>query len=122
LRGSLPASPRRRQRADVCTAADTLTALGVTVVVVAPEAAWPRSGRFVLPDATGWLADLALVTAALDRAPAADGPLIVCPVAIRFRNAAGPLAPERVPTRIPDVVAADGLVVEVRCLPAVAEF
>ena len=114
-----PPTERARQRVDLCTAADTLTALGVRVEVMQPPTPWPRVGRFVLSDSTGWLGDLALITAALDRTPEAqDGMAVVCPVSIRYRTAHGYLRPDEVPLRPADVAAEDGLVVEVRCLPA----
>ncbi len=118
FRTVLPATERGRRRVDLCTAADTLTALGVRVEVIPPPTPWPRVGRFVLSDSTGWLGDLALITAALDRTPQApDGMAVVCPVGIRYRTARGYLRPDEVPLRPADI-AEDGLVVEVRCLPA----
>ena len=59
----LPAGARRRQRLQVCGAADTLTALGVRVQVFSPAIPWPRSGRFVISDHVGRLGDLAVSTA-----------------------------------------------------------
>lgn len=123
LRNNLlpPPTTRGRQRVDLRTAADTLHALGVRVEVIPPTTPWPRTGRFVLSDSTAWLGDLALVTAALDREPASeDGAVVVCPVSVRFRMPSGYLRPDEVPARPAEAAAADGLVVEVRCLPAIA--
>lgn len=121
LRSTLLApTARSRQRIDLCTAADTLHALGVRVQVVPPTMPWPRAGRFVLSDSTTWLGDLALVTAALDRAPSSDdGATVVCPVSVRYRMPSGYLRPDEVPSGPADAAATDGLVIEVRCLPAI---
>ena len=101
----------------MCRAADVLTALGVRVVPVRPPRPWPRTGYVVVPDRTGWLADLALVTVARD-APVVRGAVpptaTACPVAIRFRDADGELTGDRVPGTLREVVAARDLVVEVR--------
>src|SRR5690242_15981507 len=102
LRSTLlpPATTRGRQPIDLCTAADPLHALGVRVEVLPPETPWPRAGRFGLSDSSAWLGDLALVTAALDRAPASDdGTTVICPVAIRYRMPSGYLRPDEVPAR-----------------------
>jgi hypothetical protein len=71
----------------------------------------------VVADRNGWLAELAVVTAVL-AGSSAPAPEVVCPVAVRFRTDAGPLAPENVPRTVADVVGLHGLVVEVRCLAA----
>lgn len=110
-------SPQRRQSIQLCTAANTLTALGIRVAVTAPGAPWPRAGRVVVADSAGWLADLALVTAALTGSSAPAAPT-VCPVAVRYRAGDRYLAPEEVPRTVADAVAMHALVVEVRCLPA----
>jgi hypothetical protein len=114
-----PPSPGRRSRLELNSAARTLTALGVRVRVTPPPAPWPRAGRRVVADQSGWLADLAVVTAVL-AGSSAPAPEVLCPVEVRFRTDAGPLAPADVPRTVADVVATHGLVVEVRCLPAVA--
>lgn len=57
---------RGRRRLLVCSAARTLTALGVRVEVRASRVAWPRTGPghlVVVADGTGWLDGLALLTA-----------------------------------------------------------
>ena len=112
-------SAARRQRIELCRAARTLTALGVRVEVVPPPVPWPRAGRYIRSDHTGWLGDLAVVTAALARS-SAPGEAVICPVAVRYRGEAGHLDPAEVPRTVADIVATRGLVVEVRCLPAVA--
>jgi hypothetical protein len=130
-------SSRRRQRVDVCGAARILTALGVRVRVVAPRTPWPRGRacRLVVADDTGWLGDLALVTAvprgaegwqaACRRALPWRGPAtgeepaapdaVACPVALRYRAGGFPL--DRPPRTLPEVLAARDLVVEVHLLP-----
>jgi hypothetical protein len=110
-------STQRRQSVQLCSAANTLTALGVRVEVKAPPEAWPRAGRLVVADSTGWLADLAVVSAALTGS-STPAPPVVCPVAVRYRTDAGHLAQEDVPCTVADAVAMHGLVVEVHCLPA----
>ena len=55
---------RSRQRLRVCGSADILTALDVRVRVVGAAVPWPRLGRVVVSDHTGWLGDLALTTVA----------------------------------------------------------
>jgi hypothetical protein len=111
-------SPRRRQRFELCSAANTLTALGVRVAVTAPPTPWPRAGRRVVADRAGWLAGMALVTAALTGS-SAPAPPVVCPVTVRFRTDAGYLDESEIPRTVADVVATHGLVIEVRCLAAV---
>ena len=111
----LPASERRRQRLQVCGAADTLTALGVRVQVFQPSIPWPRSGRYVISDHVGRLGDLAVSTAV--RGATDDGDML-CPVAVRYRvdGRPGCLPAHEVPRRTADIVAMRGLVVEVHCL------
>jgi hypothetical protein len=111
---------RRRQRLQVCGAADTLTALGVRVQVFSPGTPWPRSGRFVISDHIGRLGDLALSTAFRG---ATDDGTVICPVAIRYRveGRPGHLPVHEVPQSTAAIVAMHGLVVEVHCLPAVPD-
>jgi hypothetical protein len=126
-RSHLPAGERRRQRLQVCDAANLLTALGVRVQVFAPATAWPRSGRHVVSDHVGWLGDLAVATA-LRGAPVArpDEPMgtgdTVCGVAVRYRleHGDGHLSEAELPQTVGGIAAMQGLVVEVHCLPAVA--
>jgi hypothetical protein len=114
----LPVGERRRQRMRVCGAADTLTALGVRVQVIPPAIPWPRSGRFVISDHVGRLGDLAVSTAF--RGAHDDDGDVICPVTVRYRVEGRPgyLRPDQVPVTTTAIVAARGLVVEVRCLPA----
>jgi hypothetical protein len=114
----LPATERRKQRLQVCGAADTLTALGVRVQVFQPAIPWPRSGRFVISDHVGRLGDLAVSTAVRG---ATDDGTVICPVAVRYRVEGRPgyLTEAEVPRRTAGIVAMHGLVVEVHCLPAV---
>jgi hypothetical protein len=132
-------SVRRKQAWQVCGAARLLTALGIRVDVVQPGTPWPRHRAQVLrpPDDAGPLGDLALLTAVprttsgwaavADRVLPVGTPLrtadpdpagaVVCPVTIGFRSASGPLPdPPRTPA---EAAAVDGLVIEVRLLPAV---
>ena len=113
----LPAGERRRQRLQVCGAADTLTALGVRVQVFSPATPWPRSGRFVISDHVGRLGDLAVSTAVRG---ATDDGTVLCPVAVRYRVEGRPgyLREDAVPQRTAAILALHGLVVEVHCLPA----
>jgi hypothetical protein len=133
-----PAPTRRRQRLQVCSAARLLTALDVRTRVFAPSTPWPRHERcrLVLGADVGWLGDLALVTAvpkwtggwsevaeraltgrhAAPAVPPTDA--VACPVVVRCRSDAGPL--DRLPTTLPEIVAARGLVVEVHLLPVAA--
>jgi hypothetical protein len=115
----LPATERRRQRLQLCSAADTLTAVGVRVQVFQPAVPWPRAGRFVISDHFGRLGDLAVSTAV--PGATADG-TVICPVAVRYRMEGRPgyLTEAEVPRRTAAIVAMHGLVVEVHCLPAVA--
>jgi hypothetical protein len=113
-----PASTSRRPRVGLRSAAETLTALGIRVAVIPPPTPWPRAGRRVVADRTGWLADLAVVTAVL-AGSSAPAPEVVCPVAVRFRTAAGYLDDAGIPRTVADVVATSGLVIEVHCLPGV---
>jgi hypothetical protein len=127
VRGALlPRSAvRSRQRLRVCGSADILTALDVRVQVVGAAVPWPRLGRVVVSDHTGWLGDLALSTAApgtpvLGRHSARVLPVgsVACPVVLRYRTAAGYLGPDEVPRTLAQVAAARDLVVEVHRLPA----
>jgi hypothetical protein len=109
----------------VCGAANLLTALGVRVRVVAPVSPWPRSGRLVVSDHVGWLGDLAVSTAVRGAPVAGPGAVAAagttrCPVTVRYRveTEAGSVGTDRAPRTVDDVVALDGLVVEVHCLPA----
>ena len=115
----LPATERRRERLQVCGAADTLTALGVRVQVFQPAIPWPRSGRYVISDHVGRLGDLAVSTAVRG---ATDDGTVICPVTVRYRVEGRPrhLSAANVPQRTAAIVAMHGLVVEVHCLPAVA--
>jgi hypothetical protein len=112
---------RTRQRSRVCRAARILTALGVRVRVVQPPVPWPRTDRFMVPDAVGWLADLTLVTAVPGTPLAATSPgAVPCPVEIRYRTPDGYLTGDDVPRTLAEVLAARDLVVEVRLQSAVA--
>ena len=139
LRGALlpGGSVRRRQAWQVCSAARLVTALGIRVDVVQPATPWPRhrTHRLQVTNDAGVLGDLALLTAVprttagwadvADRVLPAGTALrtvaldpedtVVCPVTIGFRTSAGH------PTTPAEVVAAHGLVIEVRLLPAVGE-
>jgi hypothetical protein len=125
-RALLPRSAARsRQRLQVCRAADILTALEVRVQLIGGAVPWPRLGRVIVSDHTGWLGDLALSTAApgtpvLGRDSTRVLPVgsVACPVALRYRTAAGYLAPEDVPRALAEITATKGLVVEVHRLPA----
>ena len=115
---------RSRQRLQVCRAADILSALDVRVQVIGAGVPWPRLGRVVVSDHTGWLGDLALSTAApgtpvLGRDPARVLPVgsVACPVVLRYRTAGGHLAADDVPRTLAEVTAARDLVVEVHRLP-----
>ena len=111
----------------VCRAADLLTALDVRVRVVGGAVPWPRLGRVVVSDHTGWLGDLALSTAApgtpvLGRDPTRALPVgsVACPVVLRYRTAAGYLTPPEIPRTLAEIAAAHDLVVEVHRLPALS--
>jgi hypothetical protein len=122
----LPSAGGRRRRMQVCDAANLLTALGVRVQVFLPPTAWPRSGRHVVSDHAGWLGDLAVATA-FRGAPVAPPDVsegaedTVCAVAVRYRleHRDGYLPEAELPRTVRGVAAMAGLVVEVRCLPAV---
>jgi hypothetical protein len=124
-RALLPAgAARRRERLQVCGAANMLTALGVRVQVVGTAVPWPRADRVVVSDHTGWLGDLAL-SIAVPRTPVVSGRglpagSVVCPVLIRYRTAAGYLGGDVVPRTFAEVAAARDLVVEVNRLPALS--
>ncbi|TFV74872.1 hypothetical protein E4P39_11420 [Blastococcus sp. CT_GayMR19] len=116
---------RARQRLRVCGAADILTALDVRVEVIGSAVPWPRLGRVVVSDHTGWLGDLSLSTAApgtpvLSGDSAGTLPVgsVACPVVLRYRTAAGYLAPSEIPRTLAETAAARDLVVEVHRLPA----
>jgi hypothetical protein len=116
---------RSRQRLAVCRSADILTALDVRVRVVGAAVRWPRRGRVVVSDHTGWLGDLALSTAlpglpVIGRDPALALPAgaVACPVVVRYRTADGYLDQHEVPRTVTQIVAARELVVEVHRLPA----
>jgi hypothetical protein len=116
---------RSRQRLQVCRAADILTALDVQVRVVGAEIPWPRLGRVVVSDHTGWLGDLALSTAVpgtpvLPHSSTRSLPLgsVACPVVLRYRTATAYLQQDEVPRTLAEVTAARDLVVEVHRLPA----
>lgn len=140
LRSTLSAgsSVRRRQAFQLCSAARLLTALGIRVAVVQPDIPWPRhrTNQLRITNDAGLLGELALLTAVprttagwaevADRVlrvgtpmrpadPSADGP-VECPVTIRYRTEAGPLAEP--PRTLNEVVAVLGLVLEVRLQPA----
>ena len=122
----LPRSAARsRQRLQVCRSADILTALDVRVRVIGGAVPWPRLGRVVVSDHTGWLGDLALSTAApgtpvlgRDSARILPAGSVACPVVLRYRTAAGYLRPAEVPRTLAAITAARELVVEVHRLPA----
>ena len=136
-------SGRRSGRAQVCGAARVLTALGVRVVVVLPDTAWPRAGgrlavqgsverigelavlTAVPRTVTGWhaLAERALAGRAAPTVPAdpVDVDAVLLPVAVRYRAAdGGELDASGVPRQLGAVLAGGGLVVEVRLLPPLA--
>jgi hypothetical protein len=125
-RALLPRSAARsRQRLEVCGSANILTALDVRVRVVGSAVPWPRLGRVVVSDHTGWLGDLALSTTVpgtpvIGRSPTRALPVgsVACPVVLRYRTAAGYLAQSEIPRTLAEVAAARGLVVEVHRLPA----
>jgi hypothetical protein len=116
---------RRRQRLQVCGAANTLTALGVRVRVVGPATPWPRTGRVVVCAPLDRLGTLALATALRgeDVCAAVEAPAgrTVCSVVVRYRleGTEGYLPPDRVPRSTAEITALRGLVVEVHLLPAV---
>jgi hypothetical protein len=121
-----PGADDRRRR--VCGAADVLVALGVRVRVVPSPEPWPRSGRLVVSDSTGWLGDLAVITAVAGApvenattAPRVAPPgTTLCPVSVRYRLDGEPhhLDDDRIPRTRAQVIALQGLVVEVHCRPA----
>jgi hypothetical protein len=122
----LPRSAARsRQRLRLCGSADILTALDVRVRVVGAAVPWPRLGRVVVSDHTGWLGDLALTTVApgtpvIGRSSTRALPVgsVACPVALRYRTADGYLERHETPRTLAQVTAARDLVVEVHRLPA----
>jgi hypothetical protein len=136
---------RRRGRVQVCGAARILTALGVRVRVVAPAVPWPRTGGHLVVSGsvgridqlavltavprtvTGWadLAERALLGRPAERAllgrPAVPPPAVadvVLPASIRYRRHGELLDADDVPRALDDVLATDGLIVEVHLLPA----
>ena len=97
----------------------------VRVQVVGAAVPWPRLGRVVVSDHTGWLGDLALSTAVpgtpvLGRDAARVLPVgsVACPVVLRYRTAAGYLPAGEIPRTLAEITAARDLVVEVHRLPA----
>ena len=134
-------SVRRRQAWQVCSAARLVTALGIRVDVAQPATPWPRhrTHRLRVTNDAGLFGDLALLTAVprttagwadvADRVLPAGTTLrtvgpdpedtVVCPVTIGFRTPAGPLVTP--PRTLAEVVALQGLVIEVRLLPATGE-
>jgi hypothetical protein len=140
VRAALPAGgSSRRQVWQVCSAARLLTALGIRVQVVQPPTPWPRhrAHRLAVTNEAGLLGDLALLTAVprsssgwaevADRVlsagtvlrTAAPADAVMCPVTITYRTAPGPL--DSPPRTLAEVIALEGLVLEVRLLDAVAE-
>lgn len=132
--GLVRGSVRRRQSLQLCAAARLLTALGVRVDVVQPSTAWPRDlpHRLEVDNTAGLLGDLALLIAVprttqgwtdvADRVLPVRTPLrpadrddgaVGCPVSMAYRVPPG--LPH--PRTLNDVVAARGLVIEVRLLP-----
>ena len=116
---------RSRQRLRVCGSADILTALDVRVRVVGAAVPWPRLGRVVVSDHTGWLGDLALTTVApgtpvIGRSSTRALPVgsVACPVVLRYRTADGYLDRREIPRTLAQVTAARDLVIEVHRLPA----
>jgi hypothetical protein len=131
-------SVRRRQIVQVCSAARLLTALGLRVAVVQPVIPWPRHRTHLLQatNRAGLLGDLALLTAvprttvgwaavadrvlpagtALRPAAVEQNEAVVCPVAIEYRTAIGRMTAP--PSTLAEVVALDGLIIEVRLDPA----
>jgi hypothetical protein len=125
----LPRSATRsRQRLRVCGSADILTALDVRVRVVGAAVPWPRLGRVVVSDHTGWLGDLALSTAVpgtpvIGRSPTRALPVgsVACPVVLRYRTADRYLDRHEIPRTLAQVTAARDLVIEVHRLPALQQ-
>jgi len=140
MRGTvLPStSLRRRQVWQVCSAARVLTALGIRVDVVQPRTPWPRhrTHQLHVTNEAGLLGDLALLTGVprtvagwsdiADRVlpagarvrPADPADAVACPVSVAYRTVDGPLEP---PPTLAEVVAIDGLVLEVRLHDALEE-
>ena len=126
-RGAKRLVPRTsRRRAEVCTAAGLLTALGARVVVRPPAAPWPRpgSGRVVVADRLRPLDELVLRTVVPDRVlrtDEADPSGTVCPVAVRYRTEDGDdltaLLGGDLGTAIRRALSIRGLVIEVHQLP-----
>jgi hypothetical protein len=116
---------RSRQRLRLRGSADILTALDVRVRVVGAAVPWPRLGRVVVSDHTGWLGDLALSTVVpgtpvIGRSPTRALPVgsVACPVVLRYRTAEGYLDRHEIPRTLAQVTAARDLVIEVHRLPA----
>jgi hypothetical protein len=131
-------SVKRRQSLQLRGAAQLLTALGIRVVVVQPSVPWPRNRphRLVAHNDAGLLGDLALLTAvprtthgwaavadrvlpvraALRTAEQEGTDAALCPVTVAYRTVDGPLATP--PRTLNEVVAMQGLVIEVRLLVA----
>ena len=125
----LPRSATRsRQRLRLCGSADILSALDVRVRVVGAAVPWPRLGRVVVSDHTGWLGDLALSTVVpgipvIGRSPTRALPVgsVACPVVLRYRTAEGYLDRHEIPRTLAQVAAARDLVIEVHRLPALPQ-
>jgi hypothetical protein len=138
VRAALLPRTSRRGRTQVCGAARILTALGVRVVVVPAPKPWPRTGgRLAVQGSVGRIGELAVLTAVPRsvagwtelaehallgrRAPLAAVPRgdVLLPVSVRCRPAHddGWLDASAVPRDLGAVLAAGGLVVEVRLLP-----
>jgi hypothetical protein len=139
VRAALLPRTARRGRTEVCGAARILTALGVRVVVVPAPVPWPRTGgRLAVQGSVGRIGELAVLTAVPRsvagwtelaerallgrRAPLAPVPRgdVLLPVVVRCRPAHGDawLDASAVPQDLGAVLAAGGLVVEVRMLPS----
>ena len=118
---------RARHRLRVCGAADILTALDVRVAVIGGAVPWPRLGRVVVSDHTGWLGDLSVSTAApgtpvLRGSSSRTLPVgsVACPVVLRYRTAGGYVTRSQIPRTLAEIAAARDLVVEVHRLPALS--
>src|SRR3954471_13427230 len=136
---------RPRHRAQVCTAAGLLTAIGARIEVRSSAVAWPRpgTGRVVVANRVSRLDDLALLTVLPDLVVRPETPLdelgigrfsparfravdgggaTVCPIVIRYRTADG-AAPsallageEDLATTLRRAIGLRGLVIQVTLL------